>query len=168
VTHLPQVLVARGEPGARGAVFTVYAVLAVIAMAGPLGRMSDRVPGRRGPLAAGLSSIGLGMLILAVVPSLPGAIAGMAVFGLGFGVLFPAAAALVVESAERSERGAAFGVFYGVYSFGVVVGSVMSGMLGNQGAGLPFLVGAAVALGAAPLVLMVGRRVVVSEGRASV
>jgi DHA1 family multidrug resistance protein-like MFS transporter len=168
VTHLPQVLVARGESGARGAVFTMYAVLAVISMAGPLGRMSDRVPGRRGPLAAGLASIGLGMLILAIAPSLVGAMAGMAVFGLGFGVLFPAAAALVVESADRGERGAAFGVFYGVYSFGVVVGSVMSGMLGGWGEGLPFLVGAAVALGAAPLVLTIGRRVVVSEGRASV
>jgi DHA1 family multidrug resistance protein-like MFS transporter len=168
VTHLPQVLVARGEPGVRGAVFTVYAVLAVVAMVGPLGRVSDRVPGRRGPLAAGLGLIGLGMVVLAAVPSVAGAVVGMAVFGLGFGVLFPAAAALVVESTERSERGAAFGVFYGVYSGGVVVGSLMSGALEVWGEGLPFLVGAAVALVAAPLVMMVGRRVVVSEGRASV
>ena len=168
VAHLPLVLLARGEAGARGAVFTVYAVLAVIAMAGPLGRISDRVPGRRGPLAAGLASIGLGMVVLAFAPGVAGAMAGMAVFGLGFGVLFPAAAALVVEATERSERGAAFGVFYGVYSFGVVVGSLMSGALDGWGEGTPFVVGAVVALAAAPLVLTVGRRVVVSEGRASV
>jgi DHA1 family multidrug resistance protein-like MFS transporter len=167
VTHLPQALVARGDPGARGAVFTVYAVLAVVAMAGPLGRVSDRVPGRRGPLAAGLATIGLGMLVLAVVPTLVGAVVGMAVFGLGFGVLFPAAAALVVEATERSERGAAFGVFYGVYSGGVVVGSLMSGALEAWGEGLPFVVGAAVALVAAPLVMMVGRRVVSVGGEAS-
>lgn len=163
VTHLPLALIARGDSGARGAVFTVYALLAVVAMAGPLGRISDRAPGRRGPLAAGLSTIGLGMIVLAAAPGAAGAMVGMAVFGLGFGVLFPAAAALVVESTERRERGAAFGVFYAVYSFGVVVGSVLSGMLGSLGEGVPFVVGAAVALAVAPVLLLVGRHVVVGR-----
>jgi MFS family permease len=167
VTHLPQALVARGDGGVRGAVFTVYALLAVLAMAGPLGRLSDR-SGRYGPLAGGLSLIGLGMLLLALVPSAVGALLGMAVFGFGFGLLFPPATALVVEATDRSERGAAFGVFYAVYSFGVVVGSVLSGVL-DEWAGdttaAPLLIGATVALAAAPAVLAVGRRLVPAASR---
>jgi MFS family permease len=167
VTHLPQALVARGESGLRGAVFTVYALLAVLAMVGPLGRLSDRV-GRRGPLAAGLSLIGLGMLLLALVPSAVGALLGMAVFGFGFGLLFPPATALVVEATDRSERGAAFGVFYAVYSLGVVVGAVLSGVLdewGGDTTAAPLLIGAMVALAAAPAVLALGRRLVTAAAR---
>jgi MFS family permease len=167
VTHLPQALVARGEPGVRGAVFTVYALLAVLAMAGPLGRLSDRV-GRYGPLTAGLSLIGLGMLLLALVPSAPGALLGMAVFGFGFGLLFPPATALVVEATDRAERGAAFGVFFAVYSGGVVVGSVLSGLLDERAgdtSAAPLLVGATVALAAAPAVLALARRLVPAASR---
>jgi MFS family permease len=167
VTHLPQMLVARGDAGVRGAVFTAYAVLAVLAMAGPLGRLSDRT-GRYGPIAGGLSLIGLGMLLLALVPSAVGALLGMAVFGFGFGLLFPPAAALVVEATDRSERGAAFGVFYAIYSFGVVVGSVLSGLLaewGGEASAGPFLVGGTVALAAAPAVLAFGRRLVPAASR---
>jgi MFS family permease len=167
VTHLPQTLVARGESGVRGAVFTVYALLAVLAMAGPLGRLSDRI-GRYGPLAGGLSLIGLGMLILALVPSAAGALLGMAVFGFGFGLLFPPATALVIEATDRSERGAAFGVFYAVYSFGVVVGSVLSGVLDEwrgDTTAAPFLIGATVALAAVPAVLALGRRLVPAASR---
>jgi MFS family permease len=167
VTYLPQALVARGEAGVRGAVFTVYALLAVLAMAGPLGRLSDR-SGRYGPLAGGLSLTGLGMLVLALVPSAAGALLGMAVFGFGFGLLFPPATALVIEATDRSERGAAFGVFYAVYSFGVVVGSVLSGVLDEwrgDTTAAPFLIGATVALAAVPAVLALGRRLVPAASR---
>ncbi|HEV8635777.1 MAG TPA: MFS transporter, partial [Chloroflexota bacterium] len=101
-------------------------------------------------------------------PSAAGALFGMAVFGFGFGLLFPPVTALVVEATDRSERGAAFGVFYAVYSFGVVVGSVLSGALdewGGPATAAPFLVGATVALAAALAVLAVGRRFVPAASR---
>ena len=91
-----------------------------------------------------------------------GAALGMGVFGLGFGLLFPAAAALVTDATRPAERGTAFGIFYAVYSFGVVLGALLSGRLA-EGAGLsgaPFLASGVLALAAAPAVLLIARRVV--------
>lgn len=161
VTHLPQTLAARGETATRsGLAFTIYALVAMVVMAGPLNRLSDRV-GRFGPVAVGLALIGAGMMLLGLVGGAAGVAAGMGVVGLGFGLLFPAATALVAESSSRAQRGLAFGLFYAVYSLGVVAGALLSGMIGQWSglaSGAPFLWGAAVALAAAPAVLLIGRQ----------
>lgn len=161
VTHLPLALRAAGESASRtGVAFTVYAIVAMVMMAGPANRISD-ARGRHGPLAVGLVIIGLGMIVMALVPGLGAAFVGMGIFGFGFGLLFPPATALVVEATDRRERGAAFGIFYAVYSLGVVVGSLLSGILpGMMGetTPAPFVAGAAVAIAAAPIVLLLGRR----------
>lgn len=161
VTHLPQLLARDGSTRSAGLAFAIYALVAMAVMAGPLGHLSDRV-GRFGPLAGGLALIGVGMLALGVAPNQIGASVGMAVFGTGFGLLFPAATALVAEASASRERGTAFGIFYAVYSLGVVVGSLLSGQITElQGelTGAPFLVGAALALLAAPPVSLLRRLV---------
>ena len=74
---------------------------------------------------------------------------------MGYGLVFPAATALVAGANGAGRRGMAFGVFYAVYSFGVVVGASGSGRLAaisDDLVGLPFLVAAAVVLAAVPLV----------------
>jgi MFS family permease len=84
----------------------------------------------------------------------------MAAFGFGFGLLFPAAGALVAEAGGPASRGLAFGVFYAVYSLGVVIGALLSGLVAEASglaSGAPFLWGAAIALATAPAVLLVGR-----------
>jgi len=156
VQQLPIVLVGRGE-GARasGTAFSVYAVVALIGMAGPAARLADRY-GRHRPLAVGLALIGLSLIGLSFVVSQFGVWATMAVFGLGFGLLFPAATALVADSSAPSERGTAFGVFYAVYSLGTVIGSLASGELAEvfgQQTTSPFFLGGLCALVMAPLVL---------------
>ena len=163
VTHLPLLLAARGEsPAGSGLAFTIYALVAMLALAGPLNRLSDRYD-RYGPLAAGLALIATGLFVMAGVDGVPGIATGMALYGFGFGLLFPSATALVADAASPAERGAAFGIFYAVYSFGVVVGSVLSGLLVEWGGTLattPFVVGGLVASLVAPTVLLVGRRLV--------
>lgn len=165
VTHLPLALVARGEPASRtGLAFAVFAVVAILGMAGPLARLGDRV-GRIRPIAGGLVLIALGMTALGTAEDAAGVASGMAMFGFGFGLLFPSAAALVADATRRDERGAAFGVFYAVYSLGVVIGSIVSGWMGDRLgplSGMPFLAGAALALLAVPALLLLGRRVSVS------
>ena len=87
----------------------------------------------------------------------------MAVFGLGYGIVFPAAAALVIGAAGADRRGMAFGIFYAVYSLGVVVGASGSGVLADLDdgfVGLPFLAAAAVVLVAVPLVEFMRRAAV--------
>lgn len=161
VVHLPLVLAARGEPASRsGLAFTIFAVVAILVMAGPLNRLGDRY-GRARPAVAGLVLVGAGLLVLGLAAGSAGGVGlGMAVFGLGFGLLFPSAAALVADAADREERGAAYGIFYAVYSLGVVIGSTLSGILGDwfgDLSGAPFLAAAAVALLAWPPVLLLGR-----------
>ncbi len=156
VAHLPLALEALGAGGSRsGMTFGTYAVVALLAMLSPIVRFSDE-RGRRMPMALGLFLMALGLMTVGLASSVGVIVAGMAAFGLGFGLLFPSATALVVEGAAPAERGTAFGIFYAIYSFGVVIGSWLSGAVAQvQGevTGLPFLVAAPVALFAAPIVL---------------
>ena len=155
VTHLPLMLEEQGETAARsGYSFGVYALVAMLVMASPISRAGDRY-GRFGPLMLGLIGVAAGLALLGVLEGYGGVVVGMAVFGLGYGLVFPAATALVAGATGADRRGMAFGVFYAVYSFGVVVGASGSGRLAalsDDLVGLPFLVAAAVVLAAVPLV----------------
>ena len=155
VTHLPLMLEEQGETAARsGYSFGIYALVAMLVMASPISRAGDRY-GRFGPLMLGLVGIAIGLALLGVLEGYGGVVAGMAVFGLGYGLVFPAATALVASATGADRRGMAFGVFYAVYSFGVVVGASGSGRLASLSddlVGLPFLAAAAVVVAAVPLV----------------
>ena len=155
VTYLPLMLEEHGETAARsGYSFGIYALVAMLVMASPISRAGDRY-GRFGPLMLGLVGIAIGLALLGVLEGYGGVVAGMAVFGLGYGLVFPAATALVAGATGTDRRGMAFGVFYAVYSLGVVVGAAGSGRLASLSddlVGLPFLVAAAVVLAAVPLV----------------
>ena len=141
VTHLPLILEAQGETAARsGYSFGIYALVAMLVMASPISRVGDRY-GRFGPLMLGLIGVAAGLALLGVLEGYGGVVAGMAVFGLGYGLVFPAATALVAGANGADRRGMAFGVFYAVYSFGVVVGASGSGRLASLNddfVGLPF------------------------------
>lgn len=160
VAHLPLVLELQGESAARsGYSFAIFALVAILVMASPIGGASDRV-GRFIPLLAGLIGVAGGLALLGVSEGYGMVAAGMAVFGLGYGLVFPAATALVTEAAGPARRGMAFGIFYAVYSLGVALGSAGSGRLAglyDDSAGPPFLVAAAVVLIAVPIVAIVGR-----------
>ena len=155
VTYLPLMLEEQGQSAARsGYSFGVYALVAMLVMASPISRASDRF-GRIGPLMLGLLGVAAGLALLGVLEGYGGVVVGMAVFGLGYGLVFPAATALVASATGADRRGMAFGVFYAVYSLGVVVGASGSGRLASLSddlVGLPFLVAAVVVLAAVPVV----------------
>ena len=163
VTRLPLVLEDQGETAAWARyIFAIYAFAAMLVMASPLNRASDRF-GRFGPLIVGLVGVAAGLVTLGVFTGYSGISLGMAVFGLGYGIVFPAAAALVIGAAGADRRGMAFGIFYAVYSLGVVVGALGSGILAELDdgfVGLPFLAAAAVVLVAVPLVEFMRRSAV--------
>ena len=158
VTHLPLLLEQQGETAARtGYSFAIYALVAMLVMASPVSRSGDRF-GRFGPLILGLLGVAAGLAVLGIFTGYTAIAAGMAVFGLGYGLVFPAASALVVGATGADGRGMAFGIFYAVYSLGVVVGASGSGRLADlEGGlvGLPFLAAAAVVIVAVPAVVAV-------------
>ena len=125
-------------------------------MASPLTRYSDR-RGRIGPLGVGLLLVGLGLLTLALGLARSLLALGMVAFGLGFGLLFPSASALVVEATEPVERGSAFGLFYALYSVGVILGAILSGYLAEwagTASTLPFLLSGLLAAAAGAAILL--------------
>ena len=160
VTHLPLLLQDQGETAARtGYTFAIYALVAMVVMASPVSRSGDRF-GRFGPLILGLLAIAAGLAVLGILTGYAAIAAGMAVFGLGYGLVFPAATALVIGATGADRRGMAFGIFYAVYSLGVVVGASGSGRLSELEvdlAGLPFLAAAAVVIAAVPIVVAMRR-----------
>lgn len=129
VVHLPLLLEARGVPAsARGSAFGVYALVALILFARPAPWLIDRF-GRLRTLGGGLGLIGVSLLALTIATGIGEVYASMALFGCGFGLLFPAATAYLADQTLPNERGVAYGVFYAAYSLGVVVGEVGSGQL---------------------------------------
>ncbi len=160
VAHLPLVLENQGESAARaGYSFAIYALVSMLVMASPIGGASDRI-GRFVPLVVGLVGIAAGLAVLGLADGYGVVAVGMAVFGLGYGLVFPAATALVAEASGPARRGMAFGIFYAVYSLGVAVGSAGSGRLAGlfeDMIGLPFFTAAVVVLAAVPVVAALRR-----------
>ncbi|HET6946556.1 MAG TPA: MFS transporter [bacterium] len=154
VTHLALLLQAAGlSGGAIGMAFGLFALVAVAVMLSPLTRASDRY-GRRRPLVTGLMLVALGLLVMGL--SGISAVAGMGIFGTGFGLVFPSAAALVAESVPPGERGRAFGVFYALWSLGTVAGAGLAGVIAQvQGVitGLSFAAASAAAVAGVAVVL---------------
>ena len=149
VTQLPLTLESLElSSSVASSVFTVYALTAMLMMITPIRTLSDKY-NRILFLNLGLVTMGLGIGVLGFYPGIVGAFLGMAIYGLGFGILFPAATALVVDSTLVENRGLGFGIFYGVYSAGVVIGSLMSGILTDiygDNSGIPFIISAFVVL----------------------
>ncbi len=142
--------------GGGATVFTVFA-LAVFASRLVLSRVPDRAGARRTATAAGLLEA-LGLSIIALAMSLPVALAGALVVGIGFSMLFPSLALMVVGRVGEDRRGSALGAFTAFFDIGVGLGGPLAGVTASL-AGYPavFFLAAAAALGAALLAAMPAR-----------
>jgi MFS transporter, DHA1 family, multidrug resistance protein len=143
-----------------GSAFSAFAVIALVVMAGPISRSAPG-RGRVGRIGWGLVFAGVSLLVLAVSPGLPMVIAGMAIYGLGFGLIFPAVNALVADVTQPYERGTAFGLFFAFYSLGVVMGASIGGLIAGVPmiAFAPFVLSGLIGLAAGAGVLLSATRV---------
>ena len=153
INHLPIALeVAGAAPRTSGIAFAMFSLVATMVMSSPAHRKVDDIS-RTFAVSWGLLLLCGSGVVLGVSNGATGpAFGAMVVFGLGFGLLFPSLAATVSEVTMSRRRGIAFGIFYAVYSLGVVFGSGVSGMASEMmtGLGAPFYVSAGVALVAVP------------------
>jgi MFS family permease len=136
--------------GGGATVFTAFAV-AVFASRLALSRVPDRAGARRTATAAGLLEA-LGLAIIAVAQSLTVALTGAVVVGVGFSMLFPSLALMVVGEVAEDRRGSALGAFTAFFDIGVGLGGPIAGVTASL-AGYPavFALAAAAALCAAGL-----------------
>jgi len=136
--------------GGGASVFTVFAV-AVFASRLVLSHVPDRAGARRTATAAGLLEA-LGLTVIALAGSLPIALAGALVVGVGFSMLFPSLALMVVGEVGEDGRGSALGAFTAFFDIGVGLGGPLAGLTASL-AGYPavFVLAAVAALGSASL-----------------
>jgi MFS family permease len=134
----------RYATGAQGGLFSIFALVAVILMLSPIARRVDR-RGALGLSVAGLACLATSTAVLALGNSLTADSAAMVLYGVGFGLLFPAAAGMVGIAAPAPERGRAYGVFNLSFDAGLAAGPLVAGALALSALGVePFLTATAV------------------------
>lgn len=116
------------------------------------GDLPDRVgPARVATAAALVEAVGL--TTLAFAQSLGVAIAGALAIGAAFSLLYPSLSLIVVNGVPEERRGAALGTFTAFFDAGIGLGAPLAGaaaaLTSYEGS---FLLGAAIALGAAALI----------------
>ncbi|MFF4590087.1 MFS transporter [Streptomyces sp. NPDC001388] len=109
-------------------IFDIYAfVLAGLLMT--MGSLGDRI-GRRRLLLAGAAAFGAASVVAAYANSAETLIAARAVLGVGGATLLPSTMALIrTMFTDPGQRAKAIGLWSGVMTAGIALGSVMSGVL---------------------------------------
>ena len=135
----------------------VLIVMNVVYAAGayPFGHLSDSVS-RRGLLALGIGFLLAADLILAAATNIWLALAGAAVWGLHMAATQGLLATIVADAAPEDLRGTAFGMFNLITGLGLLLASVLAGLLWTAlGPSATFLTGAS--LSAAAMIGLLAR-----------
>ncbi len=156
-------LEARGI-GHGATVFAVFAAMIVVARL-VAGDLPDRLGGAPVAIGATLGEA-VGLLLIALAPSLPVALLGGAAMGAAFSLLNPALMLLAVGHVSQSARGAVMGTFTAFFDAGVGVGAPLAGLAASltdyEGS---FLLASAVAVGSALVILTALHRPTRAAGR---
>jgi MFS family permease len=122
-----------------------------------VGHLPDRLGPR--PVAA-WSGAGeaVGLLVIAVAPNLPVAIAGSVIMGAGFSLLHPSLALMVMNRTDPTQQGAAIGAYTSFWDLGLAVWGPATGLVAaHLGYPAVFVVGAACAAAAVAVALGIRR-----------
>jgi len=112
-----------------GMTLAVFAITFIIVQI-PIGTLSDKF-GRLKPIVVGLSLAIVSLLILPSLVTFPLMAAGMALYGIAYGFLFPSISASIADYATPEERGMATGVFHALLTAGVAIGAPVIGWVGG-------------------------------------
>ena len=130
---LPLTIEALGFSAARtGVLFSVFSLVAILLFVLPSAGLSDRY-GRPRLIRVGLALMAVGLALVALSGSLAAFTPAMMVYGAGYGFVFPALCATVVDQTDPFNRGSGFGVFYAVFSLGVAAGPIAAGVATDAG-----------------------------------
>lgn len=128
----------------------------------PAGVLSDRIDGRH-LLVSAMGCLVLADLILAFVPGLVGAFAGIALWGLHMALSQGLFAKLVADRSPESLRGSAYGMFNLATGLALLLASVVAGLLWDRfGSSSTFIAGAVFA--GAAMFMLIRRPAAQTEG----
>jgi DHA1 family multidrug resistance protein-like MFS transporter len=163
---LPETAEALGAPAsAVGGLFTAYAVMAGLMMLSPLSGRVDR-NGADTMIALGLGIIALSLVAMIAARDLTTLVLASALFGTGYGLIFPAVTGAISLAATTRTRGRAFGLFNAAFSAGLALGAPLAGGLADTVVRLsggiesldPFVPAAVLCLVAALWIMSAARR----------
>jgi len=163
---LPETAEALGAPAsAVGGLFTAYAVMAGLMMLSPLSGRVDR-NGADTMIALGLGIIALSLVAMIAARDLTTLVLASALFGTGYGLIFPAVTGVISLAATTRTRGRAFGLFNAAFSAGLALGAPLAGGLADTAVRMsggiesldPFIPAAVLCLVAALWIMSAARR----------
>ncbi|MBB2915375.1 MFS family permease [Streptosporangium becharense] len=122
-----------------------------------IGHLPDRLGARRVAAWSGAGEAA-GLLIIALAPNLPVAVLGSLVMGVGFSLLHPSLALMVMDRTDPAKQGAAIGAYTSFWDLGLTIWGPLIGVVA-AGFGYPavFVAGAACAAAAVVVALCVPR-----------
>lgn len=116
--------------GSSGGLYVTFAMTILIVRL-VSGRLADRF-GRAAVAFPGLVSGAVGMFLLALVAEPLAAFVGVALFGAGHALIFPALMALTVDRVPDEERGEALGSFTACFDVGASTGGYIVGFVADS------------------------------------
>lgn len=124
-----------------------------------IGHLPDKLGPRRVASWCGAGEAA-GLLIIAWAPNLAVAVVGAVVMGVGFSLLHPSLALMVMNNTESAKQGAALGAYTSFWDLGLFVWGPVTGAIA-AGFGYPavFVVGAGCALAASVLAMTIRQSV---------
>lgn len=122
-----------------------------------IGHFPDKYGPRRVAACSGAGEAA-GLLIIAAAPNLPVALLGSLVMGVGFSLLHPSLALMVMNRTDKSAQGVALGAYTSFWDLGIGVWGPLTGVIAS-GLGYPavFVVGAVCAATSSGMALWIGR-----------
>lgn len=124
---LPLYAIANGAGRHVGWFFTLFSVWIIVCRL-VLRRISDRL-GRTRVLIPAMGATAAAYLVLTQPPTAASLAVAAVLLATGGSVLYPTLLALVVDRAPARERGLAVGTLSGAFDLGVVVGSLLLGLI---------------------------------------
>lgn len=122
-----------------------------------IGHLPDRYGPRRVAAACGLGEA-VGLVIIAMAPNLPVAILGGLIMGVGFSLLHPSLALMVMNRIEGSQQGAALGAYTSFWDLGLTVWGPLTGLVATGFSySAVFIFGAICAVAAAVMALSINQ-----------
>ncbi|MEJ2740717.1 MAG: MFS transporter, partial [Dehalococcoidia bacterium] len=122
VTLLPLHVTSLGMEAVHvGLLLIIFSVMFIIVQFAA-GSLSDK-KGRLRPTASGLILIFIALVLIPFTNSFATLAISLAIYGTGYGILFPAISALVLDEATIEEYGKVTGLFHALITAGVAVGA---------------------------------------------
>lgn len=111
-----------------GTLMSMFGLVAVAIFVLPTQHLFDKVSPINSFLT-GLGLMGLSQILIGQSSEIIGLYIVLAMYGVGFALLFPSMNMLLIHATAKENRGQAYGYFYALFSAGTVVGSSAIGLL---------------------------------------